>query len=269
MRWWLLGVPAGIGFATLRAILRLWMGSPPARSGVWSAGNGPAMRSAVLGAAVSDLTHLRALVQANTLITHSDPRAFAGALAIALAARQSAQASIDGMRLIADLRAQIPEPAGLECADLIQRALTSIERAESSLEFAEQLGCKKGVSGFVLHTVPVAIHLWLSFPQDYAGAIEAAVGCGGDTDTVAAIVGGIVGARVGTGGIPSTWIDGLFEWPRSVRWIRALADATERASATGLAVSTPAFSRWALPLRQLLFLLVVLAHVARRMLPPY
>src|SRR5688572_21926737 len=45
-RLWLFGLPAGIGLATLKAVIRLWMGFPPARSGVWSAGNGPAMRSA-------------------------------------------------------------------------------------------------------------------------------------------------------------------------------------------------------------------------------
>ena len=50
LRLWLLGIPAGIGFATLRAILKLWLGFPPTRSGVHSAGNGPAMRSAIIGA---------------------------------------------------------------------------------------------------------------------------------------------------------------------------------------------------------------------------
>jgi hypothetical protein len=50
LRLWLLGIPAGIGFATLRAILKLWLGFPPARSGVHSAGNGPAMLSAIIGA---------------------------------------------------------------------------------------------------------------------------------------------------------------------------------------------------------------------------
>src|SRR5207247_666335 len=46
MRLWLLGVPAGIGIATLRSIIRLWVGISPERSGVFSAGNGPAMRAA-------------------------------------------------------------------------------------------------------------------------------------------------------------------------------------------------------------------------------
>jgi ADP-ribosyl-[dinitrogen reductase] hydrolase len=38
-RFWLLGLPAGVGFATLRAIGKLWIGFFPANSGVYSAGN--------------------------------------------------------------------------------------------------------------------------------------------------------------------------------------------------------------------------------------
>ena len=42
LRGWLLGLPAGVGFATLRAIVKLSAGVPGSRSGVHSAGNGPA-----------------------------------------------------------------------------------------------------------------------------------------------------------------------------------------------------------------------------------
>jgi len=59
LRFWLVGLPAGIGLATLRATLRLCVGVPPRHSGVFSAGNGPAMRSAVLGAAINDMDLLR------------------------------------------------------------------------------------------------------------------------------------------------------------------------------------------------------------------
>ena len=49
LRVWRLAIPAGVGFATLRAILRLCLGWSWARSSVYSAGNGPAMRSALIG----------------------------------------------------------------------------------------------------------------------------------------------------------------------------------------------------------------------------
>ena len=65
LRLWLLGVPAGIGWATLRATLRLCVGIPPDRSGVFSAGSGPAMRSPVLGAAIDDRDLLRDFVRAS------------------------------------------------------------------------------------------------------------------------------------------------------------------------------------------------------------
>ena len=62
LRLWLLGLPAGIGLATARAILKLWVGFPPSRSGVFSAGNGPAMRSAILGAYFHDAPEQRQTV---------------------------------------------------------------------------------------------------------------------------------------------------------------------------------------------------------------
>lgn len=58
-RLWLLGLPVGIGLATLRAILKLWVGFPPHRSGVYSAGNGPAMRVAIIGAFFTNQPELR------------------------------------------------------------------------------------------------------------------------------------------------------------------------------------------------------------------
>ena len=90
LRLWLLGLPAGIGLATLKAILRLWLGFPPSRSGVWSAGNGPAMRSAIIGAYfVEDADKRRAFVSATTRLTHTDPKAESAALAVAEAASWS------------------------------------------------------------------------------------------------------------------------------------------------------------------------------------
>jgi len=99
LRLWLLGLPAGTGKATLRATLKLWLGFSPDRSGVFSAGNGPAMRSPVLGAAVEDLDLLRRLVRASARITHTDPKAEYGALAVALAARLASEGStVEGPR---------------------------------------------------------------------------------------------------------------------------------------------------------------------------
>jgi ADP-ribosylglycohydrolase len=88
LRWWMLTIPAGIGFATLRAILKLWTGFPASHSGIYSAGNGPAMRSAILGVFFRDDPEaLTEYVTASTRLTHTDSRANTGALAVALCAR--------------------------------------------------------------------------------------------------------------------------------------------------------------------------------------
>jgi ADP-ribosylglycohydrolase len=74
LRWWFLGLPAGVGLATARACVRLCLGFPPTRSGVFSAGNGPAMRSAILGGYFQDDPDaIDAFVRAATPITHTVP----------------------------------------------------------------------------------------------------------------------------------------------------------------------------------------------------
>jgi ADP-ribosylglycohydrolase len=66
LRWWLAALPPAVGLATARGIARLWLGWPPERSGVHSAGNGPLMRAAVIGGVALDDDRLVALVAAST-----------------------------------------------------------------------------------------------------------------------------------------------------------------------------------------------------------
>jgi ADP-ribosyl-[dinitrogen reductase] hydrolase len=126
LRWWLLGLPAGVGLATLRACLRLWIGFPPSRSGVWSAGNGPAMRSAVIGAAIADRARLLELVRASTIITHSDPKAYYGAVAVALAASFTRDPPTPEQYLSA-----LDDCLGAEGGELVRAAVASVARCRS------------------------------------------------------------------------------------------------------------------------------------------
>ena len=87
LRWWLLALPAGVGLSTAKAILRLWIGFPVAKAGVYSAGNGAAMRSAIIGVAFGDdATKRQAFALAACRLTHTDPRAEESALLAAEAA---------------------------------------------------------------------------------------------------------------------------------------------------------------------------------------
>jgi ADP-ribosyl-[dinitrogen reductase] hydrolase len=260
MRIWLLGMPAGIGFTTLRSIIKLWCGVPPQHSGVFSAGNGPAMRSAILGT-VAEGDCLRELVRRSARMTHSDPKAEAGAFAVAFATSLVCKTpNLSGEQYLAALQLELDEP---ELLGLLRRVVDSVAAGEGTIAFATRMFGTWGVSGYVYQTVPVAIHAWLSYPQDFRGAIEVTVACGGDTDSVAAIVGGIVGAAVGADGIPSSWLGGVIEWPRSLDWMRRLGRQLEE----GTTRQTIELSFFALLLRNVGFLAIVIFHGFRRLLP--
>jgi ADP-ribosylglycohydrolase len=63
-------------------------------------------------------------------------------------------------------------------------------------------------SGYVIHTLEAA--LWCLLRNDnYADTVLAAVNLGEDTDTTAAVAGGLAGILYGRQGIPREWIDTL------------------------------------------------------------
>jgi len=256
----------------LRAGLKLWFGFPPTRSGVFSAGNGPAMRSPLLGVLFgSSPERLEAFVLASTRITHTDPKAYFGALVVALAAFESSRAArnVTPEEFARAIEQRLPQPEAQELVGLIRRAARSASDGESTSPFATAIGCRQGVSGYILHTVPCVIQTWLRFQDDYAGGIREMLAAGGDTDTTAAILGGIIGARVGKEGIPAAWLDGIVEWPRSIGWIEKLAAAVEPVAEDKPAGPVPGYARIGVLPRNLVFLLIVLLHGVRRMAPPY
>lgn len=263
LRWWLLCIPAGIGFATLRAILKLWMGFPPSHSGVFSAGNRPAMRSALIGAYFAgDVIQIRDYVRASTHLTHTDPKAEIAALAIAL----TVSWSDNGFRPEEHLH-EIQElwiSAGPDDADwieLLQRIRQAYDGHLTVVEFAQGLGLKEGVTGYAYHTVPVALYAWLRYYGDYRAGLEAVLNCGGDTDTVGAITGALLAIN---SPIPEAWSTGLYDYPISRTYLEQLSHALEPHSDEK---KVPTFSWIALPFRNLIFLTVVVAHVCRRLIP--
>jgi ADP-ribosylglycohydrolase len=275
LRFWLLGLPAGTGRATLRAVLKLWLGFPPTRSGVWSAGNGPAMRAPILGVCLGhDRDRLRAYIRASTRLTHTDPRAERGAFLVALAARHGASRGPQGIRgedFLAEAREALTD-ADDELRSLLDKLQEYLGRNAGAADFADALGLHRGVSGYAYHTVPLALYCWLRHPGDYRGVVEDVITLGGDADSTGAIVGGIAGATLGARGIPQDLLAGLWEWPCSVGWMRSLAQRlAAQFPVEGTAANpgpAPRFWPGLLP-RNLLFLIVVLAHGLRRLLPPY
>ena len=272
LRWWFAGLPAGVGFATARAILKLWLGISPARSGVHSAGNGPAMRAPILGVVLGeDTDELKRFVKAATAITHRDPKAYQAALAVALAAHQSAgddKATPESFRVtLANLLAADDASEFLELVALAEKSAAGGEPVST---FAATIGSRNGISGYSFHTVPCVLQAWFRHPEDFAAGLQDIIKTGGDADTAGAIFGGISGARAHKAGIPAPWRENIAEWPRSMRWIEALANALADAHANPT-VNTrcPRYFWPGIIVRNALFLIFVFSHGLRRLLPPY
>lgn len=268
LRLWLLGVPAGIGLATLRATLKLWVGFSAETSGVYSAGNGPAMRSAIIGAYFAeDPVRRKEFVLASTRMTHTDPRAQVAALAVAEAAAwtlvEPKLAQDDWLGRLEKLSSD-PEWVAI-CAKLAE----ALRSGRSVTQFAADLGLTQGVTGYAYHTVPVALYAFLRHSDDFRGALESVLNCGGDTDTVGAITGALCGIRVGERGIPQEWLREFWDWPRSRNVLLRVGKCLAEQKALG-GQNGPVRYFWpGLLLRNAAFAVTVLAHGFRRLLPPY
>ncbi len=261
-RWWFLGLPAGVGMATAKACIKLWLGVSPKRSGIFSAGNGPAMRSAIIGAFFEDDPERRRIfVAASTKMTHTDPRAEIAAQAVAEATAWIVRGRQE------EILSMLPSISdNEEWRTLCRKLAEAYSKRSSVVDFANTLGLASGVTGYAFHTVPVALYAVLRHPDCFRTALIAVLDCGGDTDTVGAIVGAIMGAQVGSTGIPALWTDRIAEWPRSPVTLEAIAHELSVPAGTGKPVRY--FWPGILP-RNLFFLAVILAHGFRRLFPPY
>ncbi|MHC4526442.1 MAG: ADP-ribosylglycohydrolase family protein [Planctomycetota bacterium] len=270
LRWWLLGLPAGVGFGTLRAILKLWLFFPPSKSGVHSAGNGPAMRSALFGVRYrDDPARMKQMVTASTLITHNDPRALVGALAISCAAADACSTPLGqkpDFDAFLDKIARLPAAEDTEWSGIIDLIKDSLTEKTSVSKFVAALGLKNGVTGYIYHTVPAVLYAWMRHYGDFRNTLTALLNCGGDTDTVGAIAGALAGAAVGEEGIPSDWVERIWDWPRGVCLLRQVADELARQNLGQDVRPVPYFWPAVCP-RNILFLLVVLGHGFLRLLP--
>jgi ADP-ribosylglycohydrolase len=209
-------------------------------------------------------------VKVSSVVTHTDPKAFYGALAVAMAARHGVKnEKIRGEVFLQEVAEQLCGDATGEMMGLLQQAVLSAERGESLENFMRTLGLSEGISGYVYHTVPCVIQVWLRRGDNYRAAVTEIVRAGGDTDTTAAILGGIIGSRVGKDGIPSEWLCGIKDYPRSVAWLERLASTLGNSEKLGQGVRGRDRAVSLVLLRNFCFMVIVLMHGFRRLFPPY
>ncbi|MGD0472623.1 MAG: ADP-ribosylglycohydrolase family protein [Candidatus Velthaea sp.] len=186
----------GPGGATTRALSRLRAGADPATCGhPEDGGNGAAMRAYPVGF-LSDRDEVLRVAALQARVTHGHPAAIAAAQAVAALVHDA----------LAGRAPSLDPPAGIDEATFVAmwRAL------HRNIVFGGPLPAELrniAMSGWAC--VAGAHAIAAAFAGDPERAIAAAVGSGGDTDTVGSIVGAIVGARNGLHALPLRWVDGL------------------------------------------------------------
>ncbi len=204
----------GGGRATREALARLAEGTPWWAAGTPSAGNGAAMRAAPLGLFLEDPAEVRRAALLQSLPTHRDRSAAAGAMVNALLVGALARgAAPDPGRLLPWLREAI---SGFEVpleSRLRRGWRTTL--ADALAELPAYLGDparafrRFGLGAFVLETLPSALALFFAHPDEPEAALSTAAGAGFDADTLASLVGGWLGAHLGDrrlrSNTPSDW----------------------------------------------------------------
>ncbi len=71
----------------------------------------------------------------------------------------------------------------------------------------EQLISTIGTNCLALESICFAMAIFLRHPRDFQAGLLGAVNAGGDTDTIAAMAGSLIGAVVGVEGIPEEWVN--------------------------------------------------------------
>lgn len=198
-----------LGPSTTSAVAAVLAGVPVEEAGRNGTTNGAAMRIAPVGIAVgcTDLDALVDRVVEASFVTHHTGIAISGAAAVAAAV----SAGIDG----ADVRSTFPVAvaaaalgaargrwvAGAQVSRRIEWAVDLVDptRPEQSLRDVAEL---VGTSLATQESVPAAFAVLAMFPDDPWRACLTAASLGGDSDTIAAMVGAVAGACHGRSGLP-------------------------------------------------------------------
>ncbi len=224
--------------------------------GTASAGNGAASRIAPVGFFYrGDADTMFWRVVEASLVTHRDPRGIAAAYAVAwLTASLSAAEQWPGTTMIEmtalatrDAEARIVKEygedllVGKEQTHDFSSALLRVARAlrvepagvldeivRAAAEHSQER-VQSATDGFALASVVTAIIATLTQGgKSFETAVTRALALGGDTDSVAAIVGALCGAFHGLEGIPERWRDGVANSEGAIRYADALLDPMQR-----------------------------------------
>lgn len=188
---------------------------------------GAAMRIAPVALAYYDRMDLleKRVIEASE-VTHNTPEAIASAVAVAFIIAQNIEMNhnCDIKILLENTRNFISDiyPEFAKKLDVLYGSLNS-----SILVFLQNIGCSNpyfGANTKAVEAIPAAIYHFARHYQDYEEGVVAAISTGGDTDTISAITGALIGSLLGFSGIPQDLRNKPFRIGKGIEYAVFLAD---------------------------------------------
>ncbi len=196
------------GSTSILGVSALERGAAWRESGVKnSKGCGACMRVAPVGFFYQRQARTRLLIaKSQGWLTHrhrtADAACAAGAHLIALA--------LEGAEP-AEFPAQVLEATtgiSSEFDAAVQRVLEVIEWSDEEAAL-NVIGPTRGGGWIAEEAIAMALYCVMRRPDDFAGGVQLAANISGDSDSVAALTGGILGARLGPDALPADWLERL------------------------------------------------------------
>ncbi len=190
------------GMTCIRAVERFESGYHWREAGIaHSKGCGSAMRVATIGFLYQhDEPRLRTVAEASGLITHGHRTAVAASIGAAYAVKLA----LDNVPVAQYLPRMMAFTDGIsdEFDDALRRVghVGAWADEEAALDHI-------GAGWIAEEAVALALYCVIRYPDDYVACMRRGANSSGDSDSVACIAGGMMGARLGLPAIPSGWIE--------------------------------------------------------------
>ncbi|MBT9255416.1 ADP-ribosylglycohydrolase family protein [Phycicoccus sp. MAQZ13P-2] len=199
--------PRDVGGATRTGLTRYRASGDPRRagSGPGQAGNGSLMRCLPTALAERDAARRVRLAVEISAVTHDDPRCTAACAAYV----EVAAALVEGAGAADAVAAGLATAQGLGVGEVVEAFADDRRPTVADLvEGRERLAGDGG--GYVLDSLRIALVAVLD-PRPLEPVLVDVVRMGRDTDSNAAIAGGLLGARDGAAAVPARWV-GLLQF---------------------------------------------------------
>lgn len=188
-----------LGPSTKMALAAVRGGADPATTGKTGTTNGAAMRIAPVGIAhsLADIERFADAVYETLSITHDTTNGWQSAFIVAAAV----SAGIDGasaresISQALDLTESVPtRGAWTPKAGVLARSRAALDGLPGATELPDYLRSVVGTSVEANESIPAALALCWAYGEEPMEALTTAANLGGDTDTIGAIAGAILGA---------------------------------------------------------------------------